>query len=95
MTSRPFLQSNAGLHREEDWTLSRASSVQSSSVKNGRPPSREGNATHGSPEASTKESGSVVLHRKFVFTDPIAFRLDSLKYDVHVLITNFMKVSRR
>ncbi|KFX92116.1 hypothetical protein O988_07419 [Pseudogymnoascus sp. VKM F-3808] len=73
MASRAFLQSDARLHREEDWTLSRASSIQASS-KSARQASLDGTATHGSPEATTQQSGSTVPLRRFVFTDPIAFR---------------------
>ncbi|OBT65465.1 hypothetical protein VE03_04964 [Pseudogymnoascus sp. 23342-1-I1] len=69
-----FLQSDARLHREEDWTLSRTSSLQASLSKGAQPASLDGNATHGSPEANTQQPGSTTSHRRFVFTDPIAFR---------------------
>ncbi|KFX91059.1 hypothetical protein O988_07935, partial [Pseudogymnoascus sp. VKM F-3808] len=51
----------------------RASSIQASS-KSARQASLDGTATHGSPEATTQQSGSTVPLRRFVFTDPIAFR---------------------
>ncbi|OBT39180.1 hypothetical protein VE00_10269 [Pseudogymnoascus sp. WSF 3629] len=74
MAPSSFLQSDARLHREEDWTLSRTSSIQASSSKSPGPASLDGNATHGTPETNTQQSGSTASHRRFVFTDPIAFR---------------------
>ncbi|KFY12855.1 hypothetical protein V492_03623 [Pseudogymnoascus sp. VKM F-4246] len=74
MASRSFLQSDARLHREEDWTLSRTSSIQASSSRSPGPASLDGHATRGSPEANTQQPGPGASHRRFVFTDPIAFR---------------------
>ncbi|ELR07395.1 hypothetical protein VC83_07507 [Pseudogymnoascus destructans] len=74
MAPSSFLQSDARLHREEDWTLSGTSSVQASSSKSPGPASLDGNATYGTPETNTHQSGSTASHRRFVFTDPIAFR---------------------
>ncbi|KFY21658.1 hypothetical protein V493_07217 [Pseudogymnoascus sp. VKM F-4281 (FW-2241)] len=74
MTSKSFFQTDGRLHREEDWTLSRTSSIQASSLNGARSASLDGKATHGSPETIAQQSGSTASHRRFVFTDPIAFR---------------------
>lgn len=74
MSSRGFFPADARMHREEEWTLSRMSSNQAGEAKTDRSASDTGIAAHNSPENNVLQGEPTRLHRRFVFTDPIAFR---------------------
>jgi hypothetical protein len=74
--SFPAVTVHAGMHKEEEWTLSRIASNAQKAKANGQAPESGEQNKVDLPAAS---NGNSPQRRRFVFTDPVAFRW------VHVL----------